>query len=323
MVYLLCIQIVAFREVLQPRLRDQMLVTYVVTFYNKFDFIAELIKSIEAQLGDFEKQLVIADDCSMEEHYSKLEALVEDYDHFPIRLIRSDVNTGPAQCFNRSLDAVEGEVVVAIDADDLLAPNATSYYLEQMDLQRADFIYGRRRPQGHKKNNKTDIEVTDDPLAYVIKNNIVHMCFAAKTDLLRKVGGADPRLFIQDQSLPLRLASGARRFVRSEVVTVIERPDEAGLSKNVGQQHYDRFWMVMNFIDDHSDLSSSIQSDLMDIARSALWKMDRDKGSFKFSSPHFWRYIIGRLSGFGPSAESLKQASVSVFEGESIRRPHG
>lgn len=297
-----------------------MLVTYVVTFYNKFDFIPELIKSIEAQLGDFEKQLVIADDCSSEEQYSKLEAFVDDYDHFPIKLLRSDDNTGPAQCFNRSLDAVDGEVVVAIDADDLFAPNATSYYLEQMDLHGADFIYGRRRPQGHKKNNKTDIEVTDEPLAYVIKSNIVHMCFAAKTDLLCNVGGADPRLFIQDQSLPLRLAFGARRFVRSEVVTVFERTDEAGLSKNVAQQHHDRFWMVMNFIDDHSDLSAPIKSGLMDIARSALWKMDRDKGSFKFLSPHFWRYIIGRLSGFGPSAESLKQTSISLFEGERIRR---
>lgn len=297
-----------------------MLVTYVVTFYNKFNFIPELIKSIEAQVGDFEKQLVIADDFSSEEQYSKLETFVEGYDHFPIKLIRSDVNTGPAQCFNRSLDAVDGEVVVAIDADDLFAPNATSYYLEQMDLHGADFIYGRRRLQGHKKNNQTEIEITDDPLAYVIKNNIVHMCFAAKTDLLRKVGGADPRLFIQDQSLPLRLASGARRFVRSEVVTVFERTDEAGLSKNVAQQHYDRFWMVMNFIDDHSDLSAPIKSGLMDIARSALWKMDRDKGSFKFSSPHFWRYIIGRLSGLGPSAETLKQTSISLFDGESIRR---
>lgn len=298
-----------------------MLVTYVVTFYNKFNFIPELIKSIEAQVGDFEKQLVIADDFSSEEQYSKLETFVEGYDHFPIKLIRSDVNTGPAQCFNRSLDAVDGEVVVAIDADDLFAPNATSYYLEQMDLHGADFIYGRRRPQGHKKNNQTEVEITDDPLAYVIKNNIVHMCFAAKTDLLRRVDGADPRLFIQDQSLPLRLASGARRFVRSEVVTVFERTDEAGLSKNVAQQHHDRFWMVMNFIDDHSDLSAPIKSGLMDIARSALWKMDRDKGSFKFSSPHFWRYIIGRLSGFGPSAETLKQTSISLFEGERIRRP--
>lgn len=298
-----------------------MLVTYVVTFYNKFNFLPELIKSIESQMGDFETQLVIADDCSSEEQYSQLEAYVDGYDQFPIKLLRSDVNTGPAQCFNRSLEAVDGDIVVAIDADDLFAPHATSYYLKQLDLHGADFVYGRRRPQGCKKNNITDIEVIDDPLGFVIKNNIVHMCFAAKTDLLRKVGGADPRLFIQDQSLPLRLASGAGRFVRSEVVTVFERSDAEGLSKNVAQQHFDRFWMVMNFIDDHSDLSAPHKAGLMDIARSALWKMDRDKGSFKFSSPHFWRYIIGRLSGFGPSEDALRETSILVFEGETIRRP--
>ena len=298
-----------------------MLVTYVVTFFNKYDFIPELIDSIEAQQGDFEKQLVIADDCSELDQFSKLVAYVEGFDRFPIKLIRSEVNTGPAQCFNRALDAVDGDIVVAIDADDVFAPHATSYYLEQLDLHDADFIYGRRRPQGHKKNKKTDIEVSDEPLAYVIKNNIVHMCFATKTDLLRKVGGADPRLFIQDQSLPLRLAAGAKRFVRSEVVTVFERQDAKGLSRNVAQQHYDRFWMVMNFLDDHHDLSASIKAGLKDLARSSLWKMDRDKGSFKFISPHFWRYIIGRTVGVGPSVEGLKLASHRVFDGETIRRP--
>ena len=54
-----------------------------------------------------------------------------------------------------------------------------------METHSADFIYGRRRQRNHKKNEKTDFEVIDDPLAYVIKNNIVHMCFAAKTRLLR------------------------------------------------------------------------------------------------------------------------------------------
>ncbi|GAA6211001.1 hypothetical protein NBRC116602_07410 [Hyphomicrobiales bacterium 4NK60-0047b] len=297
-----------------------MLVSYVVTFYNKFEFISSLISSIETQEGNFEKQLIIADDCSAEAELAQLKDFVAGYDLFPIKIISSSQNTGPAQCFNRGLEAVDGGVVIAIDADDVFVPSATSYYLEQMQKHSADFIYGRRRKRDHKKNDKTEFEVIDNPLDYVIKNNIVHMCFAAKTDVLRGVGGADPRLFIQDQSLPLRLASGAKRMVRSEVVTVYINSDEDGLSKNVAQQHYDRFWMVMNFLSDHSDLSQSIRAALKDIARSSLWKMDRDKGSFKFTSPHFWTYIWGRLTGVSPTTETLKLTANQVFEGEVIRR---
>ncbi len=297
-----------------------MLVSYVVTFYNKFEFIPSLIDSITAQEGSFEKELIIADDCSLPDELAKLDEFVSSFDGFPIKIIPSLKNTGPAQCFNRGLEAVSGDVVVGIDADDVFAPHATSYYLEQMEAHSADFIYGRRRQRNHKKNKKEDFEVIDEPLAYVIKNNIVHMCFAAKTSLLRKVGGADPRLFIQDQSLPLRLASGASRMVRSEVVTVFVNSDEDGLSKNVAQQHYDRFWMVMNFLDDHSNLSQSVCSDLRDIARSSLWKMDRDQGSFKMTSSHFWTYIVGRLFGGGPSIERLKRAADKLFASADIRR---
>lgn len=297
-----------------------MLVSYVVTFYNKFEFISSLISSIETQEGNFEKQLIIADDCSEEPELAQLKAFVAAYDLFPIKIISSSQNTGPAQCFNRGLEAVDGGVVIAIDADDVFVPSATSYYLEQMQSHSADFIYGRRRKRGHKKNDKTEFEVIDDPLDYVIKNNIVHMCFAAKTEVLRRVGGADPRLFIQDQSLPLRLASGAKRMVRSEVVTVYINSDEDGLSKNVAQQHYDRFWMVMNFLDDHSGLSQSVRSGLKDIARSSLWKMDRDKGAMKLASPHFWTYILGRLFGASPTIDQLKLAAEEVFKGANIRR---
>ena len=297
-----------------------MLVSYVVTFYNKFEFIPSLVSSIETQKGNFEKELVIADDCSLPDELAQLNEFVTTFINFPIKVIPSSENTGPAQCFNRGLEAVSGEVVVGIDADDVFSPNATSYYLEQMKTHSADFIYGRRRQRNHKKNEKTDFEVIDDPLAYVIKNNIVHMCFAAKTSLLRQVGGADPRLFIQDQSLPLRLAFGAKRMVRSEVVTVFVNSDEDGLSKNVAQQHYDRFWMVMNFLDDNKNLSHSVLSDLKDLARSSLWKMDRDQGRFKLTSSHFWTYIIGRLFGVGPSFEQLKGAADKLFASADVRR---
>ncbi|GJM03744.1 MAG: hypothetical protein DHS20C08_22450 [Rhodomicrobium sp.] len=297
-----------------------MLVSYLVTFYNKSVYFPELVRSIEEQAGAFEKELVVADDCSDD---AELEALVEfsrQYEKFPIHIVRSDKNTGPALCFNRGLDAARGAVTVAIDADDILRVGATVYYLDQLEASDADFVYARRRVKGHKKADDVTRVVVDDPLAYVLKNSIVHMCFAAKTDLLRAAGGADPRLFIQDQSLSVRMARCASRMVRSDWTTVYINGDEDGLSKNIAQQHHDRFWMVMNLWDDLPEAGAEVRAQIKDIARSALWKMRRDQGGVPVLSSDFWRYFIGRLTGIGPGVDGLKTAAGRVFAGAAIRK---
>lgn len=297
-----------------------MKVSYVVTFYNKLKFMRALIGSIKAQTGDFEQELVVADDGSLAEEWQGLKALVADFPGLSIQLVDAEINTGPAQCFNRGLSVAKGDVIVGIDADDVLAPYATKHYIDQLEQLGADFIYGRRRHSTHKKANLTGVELIEDPLDYVIKNQVVHMCFAAFSSVMKEAGGADPRLFIQDQSIPLRLAYAARKMVASEVTTVFINSDEAGLSKNRAQQHYDRFWMAMNFLVDHADLPLKHKMGLMDVGRSALWKMDRDRGQNLFRSKNFWFYIFGRLSGFGPDTEKMKQMASVCFEGADIRK---
>ncbi len=297
-----------------------MKISYVVTFYNKLEFMRALIGSIEAQIGDFDQELVLADDGSLEGEWQGLKALVAEFPDLSIQLVDSELNTGPAQCFNRGLTAASGDVIVGIDADDVLAPYATKHYIDQLQQLGADFIYARRRHKTHKKANLTGTELIEEPLTYVIKNQVVHMCFAATSTVMKEAGGADPRLFIQDQSIPLRLAYAAKKMVRSEVTTVFINSDEAGLSKNRAQQHYDRFWMVMNFLDDHADLSLKHKLGLMDVGRSALWKMDRDRGKSLLSSKNFWFYIFGRLTGFGPNTEKMKQMAEICFKGADIRK---
>lgn len=296
-----------------------MLVSYVVTFYNNFAFIPALVASVAEQQGAFQKELVIADDGSSDEQLQCLHEFIEGFEGFPIHFVPAVENTGPAGCFNRSLGAVNGEIVLPIDADDIFAPDATTHFLELFERYGADFIYGRRRAQG-QLGDANKIEIIREPLDYVLKRQVVHMCFAAKIDLLRRVEGADPRLFVQDQSIALRMASQASIMVRSDKTTVFINVDEGGVSRNTAQLNFDRFWMAMNFIDDHPELDQKHVAYLKDTGRSALWKVDRDRGRSKLSSAYFWRYIWGRLTGYGPSVEQMKMMADDCFKGIAVRR---
>lgn len=302
-----------------------MRVSYVITFYNKFEFLPPLVESIFNQTGDFENELVIADDGSTPDQLAKLREFIDGYDGFSIQFVETANNTGPAQCFNRGIKAASGDVIVAVDADDICAPGSTIYYLEMLERHDADFIYARRRAKGLLGDDEK-LSVLVDPLSYVVQRQVVHMCFAAKADLLKRVSGADPRLFIQDQSLALRMAAGAKIMVRSDKTTVFINGDDGGLSENKAQQHHDRFWMVMNFLDDHGvhgdkgALDDKLTAYLKDTGRSALWKMDRDRGANKLFSPYFWRYIWGQLTGLGPSVPDMKRMAQVCFKDEKVRR---
>lgn len=315
-----CCQVERSRELNFFHGRFGMIVSYLVTYYNKAQFMPGLLQALAQQTVDVERELVIADDGSDQQDFEQLQALVDQFSLFPVRVLRSEMNTGPAVCFNRGLEAVKGEIVVAVDADDVLLPDATAYYLELFKRHEADFVYGRRRPaRSSILADDQDFIVIDDPVSYVLQEQTVHMCFAARTDLLRKAGGADPRLFVQDQSLPLRMAAVATRMIRSNRTTVTFSEDAKGVSRNVGQLHHDRFWMVMNFLADHPDLSKANIARIKDIARSALWKMDRDKGTVPIFSSNFWRYIFGRLTGLGPDEQKMKRMAGRLFAGANIR----
>lgn len=297
-----------------------MLISYVVTFYNKAVFLPALVRSIAAQEGPFEKQLIVSDDASDAGQLQEVQAFAASFNAFPIKVIPSAENTGPAQCFNRGMAAATGDVIVAIDADDVLAPGATHYYMQRLEESGAEFVYARRRRADHKKANATSHVVIDDPLAYVASNSVVHMCFAAKSALLREVGGADPRLFIQDQSLAFRMAAKSRRMVRSDVTTVFIGSDHEGISVNKAQQHHDRFWTVMNFIDDHPELPRKLEARMKNVAHSSLWKMHRDHHRFPIFSRYFMTYLTGRLPLMEASREVLKARADHLFRFADVQR---
>lgn len=95
------------------------MVSIIMPSYNSGDFIADSIRSIQAQTyADWE--LLITDDCSSDNSVSVVEELLLEDDR--IKLFRLEENGGAAVARNNSLKQAKGRFIAFLDSDDLWLP---------------------------------------------------------------------------------------------------------------------------------------------------------------------------------------------------------
>ena len=97
-------------------------VTVVIPAYNAEPFLPAALESIASQSYD-DWDVVVADDASTD----RTSTIVEEHGA-RFRVVRSEVNEGPAGARNRALAQASGELVVFLDADDRVLPR----YLDRM-----------------------------------------------------------------------------------------------------------------------------------------------------------------------------------------------
>lgn len=299
------------------------LVSYVVSVFNKREYLAATLASIRAQaaFAGIEYEIIFADDASDDESVEFLQA--EAARDPRVKVIENDANEGPAIRINQAARAARGAYILPLDADDLLPRNGARFFLDLVERHHVDIVFGRAR----RGVECADIpaaaaaRVIDDPLTFCAANHIVHMGFLVRADIWRAAGGADETIFIQDQSLPLRLCSVAARIAMINAVVYCLRPAAAGnLSRNIAQQHHDRFLSVFHLLESGAPRGAA-RGALARQAVSALWKLRRDDGRV---APHlsiaFLRYAMNRLFSIEPSIETLRRLSIDLATIPGVRR---
>jgi hypothetical protein len=114
----------------------------VVPAYNYARYLAECADSVLSQ-RDVDVTLVIVDDCSSDETPRVTAELAKDP---RVTVLRNDPNRGHIPSVNRGLEHVDGEFVVKLDADDLLAPGALARATALLEARPSvSFVYGRPR----------------------------------------------------------------------------------------------------------------------------------------------------------------------------------
>jgi glycosyltransferase involved in cell wall biosynthesis len=306
-------------------------VSYVLTVYNKAEYLPFTLASFRQQTDSMRVEFVFVDDCSTDNSLEIIKHYTFGWQH--VVILHNTDNRGPSVRLNQGVRAASGQYVCLMDADDILPVDGPHQMLLLMEKFQADVLYGRWQKPGKKPGDLLGVQMTDQPaytisytpLEYVLRGKFIRMTLMVRRDVFLKAGGADERIFIQDESLPLRLAYHARIFIAMHE-TVILVPDvlRTTLSDNKTQLNHDRFLAYKNALEDFKNVSPKIQHLLYQRAISAAWKHRRAaKNSFllpSFLTPLFWHYLQVKLFPVCPKPAKLAALTKMFAALPAIRR---
>jgi glycosyltransferase involved in cell wall biosynthesis len=215
-------------------------VSVVIPAYNADPLLAETLASIEAQTyNDWE--VIVADDASTDGTAGVVESFGGRF-----RLVRSEVNEGPAGARNRALAAARGELVAFLDADDLWLPAYLERTVRLYDESCAQgmsvgivscdaMLLG---PEGH--HERTYMELNGFPcpvtVAAMLVKNVVPPCALTRRSLVDEVGGFCLELFgTEDYDLWLRIMEAGHEVISTPEPLVVYRIRPGSVSTDLSR----------------------------------------------------------------------------------------
>lgn len=260
-------------------------ISVVVTVFNKEKYLGDTARSLIEQDGELDVEYIFVDDVSTDGSLKALETATQGVHN--VSIIKNSDNQGPSIRINQGVRMARGKYVLCFDSDDILAMNALKVMSEALEKHQADVIYGDWLKTeetgavllGKKLDESAPMDVSTTPLETVLEGRFLRMQFMARREVFLKAGGADERVFIQDESIPLRLATHAKRWIKLHDTVMFVPKVEGALSRNVSQLNHDRFYAHYNLLRDYPTLSEPQRRLVFRRAVSAGWKQIRfDKG---------------------------------------------
>lgn len=291
-------------------------VSVVLTVFDKVTSLPATLASLRAQTGP-RAEIICVDDASRDGSVALLrdEAARDPW----LRLIENDRNCGPAIRLDQGARAARGRWLYLIDADDLAPPDAQAWMRHQLEVAGLPLLYGRR-VAGAKAAAIGQASVTRivQPLVFCAAKPVIHMALMVERALFLAAGGADERVFIQDQSLPLRLAAMAPAMLWTEAAVCVAPPGTGPrLSANKLQQNHDRFLAAMGVLAALPPGSHGERA-LRRLATSALFKLDR---ALRRPDPSTVLAYLAAKLGLPPSFAWLARQRARAAAVPGIRRP--
>jgi len=301
-------------------------VSFVLTVYNKRRYLADVLASVAAQEGGFDREVIIVDDGSTDGSRELVESLGPALPE--LRLIRQ-ANQGPSVATNRGVAAATMPLVKLLDGDDLLAPGATQHLIDCMESLGVEVMIGAGQSYlpGHRPVWRTPPaappRVLPNPLGALLRGIwFTPSNLLISREALQRSGGCDERVFVQDYSLALRLARRCRFGITdTPVAAAPERTEIAGdrLSANKAQILHDLNLAVLLFIEDDPDLPAHYQRLAWRRVAGRSWKWARREVGRPLWSRELALYLGARLPW---GAHGSCRRSLETFtDGGPVRRP--
>lgn len=186
------------------------LVSVIMPAYNAGGYIAEAIRSVQAQtVVDWE--LLVLDDGSGDDTRSIVESLAQTDQR--IRYLRNSANLGVSQTRNRGFELCGGRFVALLDSDDIWYPDKLEKQLARMSRTNADFSYtsyGIMDAKGEKA--RADYLVPEEVcLRKLLKENVIGCSTVMLTREMAEKYRFCTEYYHEDYVLWLKLLQDGRR----------------------------------------------------------------------------------------------------------------
>ncbi|RED50813.1 glycosyltransferase family 2 protein [Aestuariispira insulae] len=309
-------------------------VSFVTTLYNKAVFLPFVLAGLKAQTGPFEREFVFVDDGSTDNTVALLKELTEDWTD-PVTIVEQE-NQGPSMASNNGFAVATGDLIKPVDGDDMLNPWCTAALLEAMEQFGTEIAHGLVSPETFDPTGKEPAEAFLErqvdpggaPILY--KNALVRSLQRSRTnptswlataDLVKRSGGCDPDIFIQDYSIELRLMhlAGKAAFTsRNIFVPPKEAPER--LSGNEAQILHDLNMALASFLDENPlPLTQKFLAYRRALRRCWAWARRQKGQKTPFSKVH--RAYLRVYFPFGISPDHIRKESTVFQQGARLRIP--
>ncbi len=301
-------------------------VSFVLTVFNKERFLEATLRSVLAQEGDFERQVIVVDDGSDDRSLEIAGDLLAGH---PDALVIQQANKGPARALNAGVAAATMAVVKPFDGDDVMTPDGTQRLLAGLDRSDVVLVRGDRRPFPHsgapltidRQGRAPEFRYMEDPLPFAIRHS-----FAGCSDILFRrpafvaCGGCDASVFVQDYSLVWRLAIGNAFAITDDIIAFSPPEDKSNLSSNRAQVEHDRNAALLGLVRDYPDLRHALKRTALRRAAGRSWKWARRINGSQWGMDRvFWISLLSYLPWL-PGYEEWLGATLEPYRVSNVIR---
>lgn len=231
------------------------LVSVVIPCYNHEQFVRDCIQSVIGQTYE-NIELIIIDDGSKDNSVEKIKEMLDLCEQRFVRFeFRSRPNKGLSATLNEALEWCRGQYFSAIASDDQILENKIQIQVKYME-KNSDTValFGGSNYIDNYNNilkvNKLNFQ------EYLFDKIILNECqFYAptqlmKTEILKKVGGYNEEILVEDWYMWLKMAENGKIFCLSEVLANY-RIHDSNTTKN-SKFIYENNLKTLSFYKEHS-----------------------------------------------------------------------
>jgi glycosyltransferase involved in cell wall biosynthesis len=301
-------------------------VSFIITIYNKKDFLPRVVAALARQSGDFAREFVFVDDGSSDGSAELIARLTEGWRE-NVLIVRQP-NRGASAATNAGAARAGLPWLKLVDGDDLLVPGATARLLEAAGATGATFAWGDLGT--YRLEDSDPLAAAFPPPPFAAESDglrrFIRNCAANSSSILvtaeryRAAGGCDERVVSPDQALFLRLfAVGGGAHVAGPVALI---PDSAPgrLSQQERRSRYESVLALYYLVTETPDLSEPHARFAYRRALSRAYRFQRAHGGRWLFTRHLLRLVKSRL-GDRVDGAAMYQALGAFTEDGSTERP--